>query len=78
MSPLATDLRLDDPDGFYTELVRLYDGLDRDAAEALSARLILILCNQIGDRAVLREAFALSRAPAAPSSRSTTPSPKTE
>jgi hypothetical protein len=61
MRGLNSALNLPDPDGFYGELVRLYDGLDRDAAEALSARLILLLCNQIGDRAVLREAFALAR-----------------
>lgn len=62
MRGLTSALNLPDPDGFYVELVRLYEGLDRDAAEAVSARLILLLCNHIGDRAVLREAFALARA----------------
>jgi len=62
MRGLTSALNLPDPDGFYVELVRLYDGLDRDAAEAVSARLILLLCNHIGDRDVLREAFALARA----------------
>lgn len=62
MRRLASALNLADPDGFYVELVHLYDGLDRDAAEAVSARLILLLCNHIGDRAVLRDAFALARA----------------
>ncbi|HKW53342.1 MAG TPA: DUF2783 domain-containing protein [Stellaceae bacterium] len=62
MRGLTAALNLPDPDGFYVELVRLYDGLDRDAAEAVSARLILLLCNHIGDRDVLREAFALARA----------------
>lgn len=61
MRRLASALNLSDPDGFYVELVRLYDGLDREAAEAVSARLILLLCNHIGDRAVLGEAFALAR-----------------
>ena len=61
MRGLTGALNLADPDGFYVELVRLYDGLDRDAAEAVSARLILLLCNHIGDRDVLREAFALAR-----------------
>jgi len=61
MRRLASALNLADPDDFYVELVRLYDGLDRDAAEAVSARLILLLCNHIGDRAVLRDAFALAR-----------------
>ncbi len=62
MRRLAAALNLPDPDGFYVELVRLYGGLDRDAAEAVSARLILLLCNHIGDPQVLREAFALARA----------------
>ena len=61
MRRLADALNLADPDGFYSELVRVYDGLDRDAAEAVSARLILLLCNHIGDRTVLREAFARAR-----------------
>ena len=61
MRGLTAALNLPDPDGFYVELVRLYDGLDRDAAEAVSARLILLLCNHIGDRDVLREAFQLAR-----------------
>ena len=58
MPALTTALNLPDPDGTYVELVRLYDGLDREQSEALSARLILILCNHIGDPRVLREAFA--------------------
>jgi hypothetical protein len=62
MRGLNTALNLPDPDGTYVELVRLYDGLDAEAQAALSARLILVLCNHIGDPAVLREAFALCRA----------------
>jgi hypothetical protein len=61
MRRLVSVLNLADPDGFYVELVRLYDGLDRDSAEAVSARLILLLCNHIGDPAVLREALARAR-----------------
>jgi hypothetical protein len=61
MRRLVDALNLADPDGFYGELVRVYDGLDRDAAEAVSARLILLLCNHIGDLTVLREAFARAR-----------------
>ena len=61
MRRLTAALNLSDPDGFYVELVRLYDGLDRDVAEAVSARLILLLCNHIGDHDVLREAFRLAR-----------------
>ena len=61
MRRLVSALNLTDPDGFYVDLVRLYDGLDRESAEAVSARLILLLCNHIGDPTVLREAFARAR-----------------
>ena len=61
MRRLVSALNLTDPDGFYVDLVRLYDGLDRESAEAVSARLILLLCNHIGDPTVLREAFACAR-----------------
>jgi Protein of unknown function (DUF2783) len=61
MPHLVNVLNHADPDGFYVELAQVYDGLDRDAAEAVSARLILLLCNHIGDPAVLREAFARAR-----------------
>ena len=61
MHRLINALNLTDPDGFYVDLVRLYDGLDRDAADAVSARLILLLCNHIGDSTVLREVLARAR-----------------
>lgn len=62
MGRLITDANIPDADTFYVDLVRLYNGLDRDTAELVSARLILALCNHIGDPVVLREAFALARA----------------
>ena len=66
MTALASDLRIADPDGFYAELVALYDGLDAEAQMAASARLILLLANHIGDREVLRSAIAESRRLALP------------
>ncbi len=62
MNRLVNTLNLPDADGFYVDLVGLFDGLDRDAADAVSSRLILLLCNHIGDPGVLREAFARARA----------------
>lgn len=47
-----------DPDGFYAELLNAHEGLSDDDSIALNARLILILANHIGDRAVLTEALA--------------------
>lgn len=52
---------LQDPDGFYDELITSQRGLSDDKADALLARLVLILANHIGDRAVLREALTLAR-----------------
>ncbi|NRB05437.1 MAG: DUF2783 domain-containing protein [Rhodobacteraceae bacterium] len=50
-----------DPDGFYDELLRAHEGLSKAESDALNARLILVLCNHIGDRAVLRAALAAAK-----------------
>lgn len=57
MSPLNTDPNIEDPDGFYDELLAVHAGLSKADSDALNARLILILSNHIGDRAVLRAAL---------------------
>lgn len=46
-----------DPDGFYDRLISAHDGLDDAQSAALNARLILLLANHIGDRAVLDQAL---------------------
>ena len=58
---LRTDPNIPDPDGFYAELLAAHEGLSEDASHALNARLVLILANHIGERAVLAEALALAR-----------------
>ncbi len=55
---LNTAPNIPDPDGFYAELLNAHEGLSDDDSIALNARLILILANHIGDRAVLTEALA--------------------
>lgn len=50
-----------DADAFYAELIAAQAGLGDEAAADWLARLTLILCNHIGDRQVLRQAFALAR-----------------
>ena len=52
---------IQDPDDFYDELIASQRGLTESQADALLARLVLILANHIGDRAVLREALTLAR-----------------
>jgi len=58
---LITQPNITDPDGFYDSLVRLYEGLEEEESHALNARLILVLCNHIGDRHVLSEAFRIAK-----------------
>lgn len=52
---------INDPDGFYDELLEVHQGLEKPDSDALNARLILILCNHIGDREVLRQAFEAAK-----------------
>lgn len=52
---MNTQPHIDDVDGFYEHLLDAHVGLNRDESEALNARLILLLANQIGDAAVLRQ-----------------------
>lgn len=74
MTTLDTTPNIDNPDGFYAELLDLHDGLDREASEALNARLVLILANHIGDPDLLRQAFAAAKTPDSPSSQERTTS----
>lgn len=48
---------INDPDGFYDELLESHQGLTNKESEALNARLILVLANHIGDRDILRSAL---------------------
>ncbi len=50
-----------DPDGFYEELIASQRDLSDEQAELMNAKLVLILANQVGDRATLTEALQLAR-----------------
>ena len=63
MGKLITAPNIVEPDGFYAELLALHEGRDRAESDAINARLVLILANHIGDRAVLREAFQTAADP---------------
>lgn len=58
---LTLSPNIPDPDGFYDALLAAHDGLSKEESDALNARLILILANHIGDRAVLAEALAAAK-----------------
>jgi hypothetical protein len=62
MTTLVTTPNISRPDDFYAELLALHEGLSKAQSDAVNARLILILANHIGDRAVLTEAFAAAKA----------------
>lgn len=59
---LSQEPNIPDPDGFYQELLSAHEGLSAAESHALNARLVLLLCNQIGDRDVISEALALAKA----------------
>ncbi len=46
-SPIAS--RFEDADGFYEQLLDAHAGLSRAQSEALNARLVLLLANEVGD-----------------------------
>lgn len=58
---LDTRAQLEAPDDFYEALIDAHRGLSTDESHALNARLVLLLANQIGVQAVLREALAAAR-----------------
>lgn len=59
--PLKMTSNIPDPDGFYDELIRAHEKLSEEQSDALNARLILILANQIGDRELLSEAIEAAK-----------------
>lgn len=58
MSKLNTSPNIDDPDGFYADLMEAHRGLNDHESTALNARLVLLLANHIGDRIILKQALA--------------------
>jgi len=61
MANLNLSANISDPDGFYGELLAAHEGLSKNESDALNARLILVLANQIGDRKILSEALSVAR-----------------
>lgn len=52
-----------DPDAFYEILVHSQRDMSDEEANRMNARLVLILCNQIGDPETLRSAIELATHP---------------
>ncbi|MEE9319289.1 MAG: DUF2783 domain-containing protein [Granulosicoccus sp.] len=56
---LIKSANIPDPDGFYAELLELHEDHDKESSDAINAQLILVLCNHIGNRDILSQAFEL-------------------
>lgn len=48
-------------DDFYDELLQAHQSLSDEESEDFNARLILVLCNHIGDRHILTQALAAAK-----------------
>jgi len=59
--PLNHQPNIASPDSFYEELIHAQRDMSDEQADMLMAKLVLVLANQVGDRAVLSEAIALAR-----------------
>lgn len=59
---LNSEPNIAQPDDFYAALIEAHTGLDERQSAALNARLILLLANQVGDLATLKEAIAAAKA----------------
>jgi hypothetical protein len=51
-----------DGDAFYEALIASHEGLSDEDSQALNARLVLLLANEIGDLPTLRAAIDAARA----------------
>ncbi len=57
MTDLILTPNIDGADDFYADLLAAHEGLEKADSDALNARLVLVLANHIGDRAVLSQAI---------------------
>lgn len=61
MSDLNLAPNIGGADDFYADLLSAHEGLSKSDSDALNARLVLVLANHIGDRAVLGQALAAAK-----------------
>jgi hypothetical protein len=59
--PLKLEINTTEPDEMYEIITSMHDGLTRADSERANAKLILLLANQVGDVAVLRQAAEIAR-----------------
>jgi Protein of unknown function (DUF2783) len=52
---------IENQDTFYAELIHAQRHLSEEQADIMMVKLVLILCNHVGDRDVLNQAISLAR-----------------
>lgn len=57
MTTTNLSVNIENGDDFYSELLAAHEGKTKEESDAFNARLILILCNHIGDRVVISDAL---------------------
>ena len=55
---MKSEVNFEDADKFYEALLDAHAGLTREQSEALNARLVLILANQVGSKVQLAACLA--------------------
>lgn len=63
MAPDLSSPKLPDPDAFYAALLAAHDGLDDAQSALVTARLVMLLANQVGSTEVLRACVAAAARP---------------
>lgn len=58
--PLNTTANIADRDGFYAELIESQREMSDEEASLMNCKLVILLANHIGERAVLSEAIRLA------------------
>lgn len=58
---LTLSPNIPDSDSFYEELVNAQRDMDNDQAQRMMAKLVLLLANHVGERALLSEAIRIAR-----------------
>ena len=61
MARLRTEATFERPDDVYARLIDAYRELDGVESHKLSAKLVLLLANHIGDPEVIEEALAIAK-----------------
>jgi hypothetical protein len=64
---LQLEPNIPDPDGFYQELIGMQRDLGDEEALLFQARLLLVLANHVGDRALLTQAMQVAASAGKPS-----------